>query len=99
MWCYCPVCNNFFWCEHGGTPICSSKKCIERRYQEIIKGIEERRDFLAGELQSYSEDVINRNCVLYVRPDCTVLLSLVDDQESDCQIFGDKVTGVVFDIS
>ena len=95
MWvCYCcPVCETLIWGNYGEVPICLSKKCTEIRYKEIIKEVGERRDFLAGELQFYTESIIKSVCVLYVNLDSTVSFSLVDDQESD------KTTDVVFDIS
>lgn len=99
MWCYCPFCNNLFWCQRGATPTCPSEECTWRRYGEFIKEAEERRDNLNRLFQRDAENKIGCKCVLHGCSNCRTLFFLVDGQELKCPTCGDKVTGAVFVVS
>lgn len=85
----CLVCGTMFLGEYGVEPVCPGPICVLRRQQELIRGIKEKIDILARQLQYHSEMRLICGCVLCGCPNCNILFLNENNNEPVCPICGD----------
>lgn len=85
----CPDCGCLFIGEYGVKPLCPGLECAGRRYEEIIKSVNEKKVSLESkQLQYYTERRVVYGCVIYSCSNCNVLFFRVNNDNLVCPICG-----------